>query len=779
MASNILRGTLVHSYRRYNIRAFLNHEFQDFWNPIFVKYISTKSNEQSFTVSYLINSCGLSPESALTASKKLQLETPEKADLVLTFFKNSGFSEAQISDLIRRYPLLLLSNPERNLRPKLEFFHSKGFLSSDLASVLSRCPTILRRSLNNHIIPSVAYLCNLLQSTEKVTALTKWYPSILTCDLQILVVPKINVLRDMGVPETHIVRLFYKWPMLFTCYSHRFNESVNLLKKMGMNPLTSLFVKAIVVMSVMPKAKWDKKVDFYKRLGWSKEEILAAFQKNPWCMMTSEDKIMAVMDVFVNKMGWTPSAIAERPQLFSLSVAKRIIPRAAVVQFLSTRGLLKNNLISLSPYIISDEAFLHKYMNCYDEAPQLKKLYKEKLDHSKMTKHSIIFAIMASNILRGTLVHGYRRYTIRAFLNHEFQDFWNPIFVKCISTKSNEQSFTVSYLINSCGLSPESALTASKKLQLETPEKADLALTFFKNSGFSETQISNLIRRCPLLLLSNPERNLRPKLQFFHSKGFSTTDLATVLSQCPHILGRSLNKRIIPSFTYLCNLLQSTEKVIAVTKRFHSILTWDLQVFVATKVNVLRGIGVPETLIVRLLYKWPIVFTYYSGRFDETVDLLRKMGMNPSKSQFVVAIVVMSIMPKAKWDKKVDFYKRLGWSKEEVFAAFQKNPWCMMTSEDKIMAVMDIFVNKMGWTLSAIAERPHLFSYSLEKRIIPRAAVVQFLSSKGLLKNGSISLSPYTISDEAFLHKYMNCYDEAPQLKKLYKEKLDRTMMTK
>ncbi|WRX21675.1 hypothetical protein QQP08_014162 [Theobroma cacao] len=41
----------------------------------------------------------------------------------------------------------------------------------------------------------------------------------------------------------------------------------------------------------MTKATWDKKVDLFKKLGWSEEEICKAFHLQPICMKTSEDKI--------------------------------------------------------------------------------------------------------------------------------------------------------------------------------------------------------------------------------------------------------------------------------------------------------------------------------------------------------------------------------------------------------------------------------------------------------------------------------------------------------
>ncbi|XP_031274338.1 transcription termination factor MTERF2, chloroplastic-like [Pistacia vera] len=322
-------------------------------------------------------------------------------------------------------------------------------------------------------------------------------------------------------------------------------------------------------------------------------------------------------------------------------------------------------------------------------------------------------------------------------------------------------------------MSSESALKASKKVQFVTPEKPDLLVNVLKSSGFSETQISDLIRKRPNLLLCNPEKTLLPKLEFFHSKGVSSLVLAKLLCRDPSILQTSLNKKLIPSFHYLSNLLQSSEKAITAVKRSPSIICHDLQKLIAPKVGYLRDNGVPESNIFRLLSNWTCIFINDFSRFKETVDLVKKMGINPARSQFVIAIHIMMAISKSLWDKKIDVYKRWGWSEEEILTAFRKNPWCMTTSVDKIMGVMDHFVNKMGWEPSVILKQSNLLSLSLEKRIVPRGSVLQYLSSKGLLKNNFLSATPYTIREETFLQKFVNCYDEAPQLKKLYKEKLD------
>lgn len=90
------------------------------------------------------------------------------------------------------------------------------------------------------------------------------------------------------------------------------------------------------------------------------------------------------------------------------------------------------------------------------------------------------------------------------------------------------------------------------------------------------------------------------------------------------------------------------------------------------------------------------------------------------------------------------------------------------------MAVMDFYVNTMGWESSRIARRPKFVSLSLEKRIVPRCSVVQVLLSKGLIDKKHLGLATLLESTESsFLEKFVIRYNEqAPELLKLYQDKI-------
>ncbi|KAK9111388.1 hypothetical protein Scep_018907 [Stephania cephalantha] len=230
-------------------------------------------------------------------------------------------------------------------------------------------------------------------------------------------------------------------------------------------------------------------------------------------------------------------------------------------------------------------------------------------------------------------------------------------------------SFTVSYLVNSCGLSPESALSASKKVVFKSPSKPDLVLHFLRNHGFSNTQIANLATKRPSLLLAKPELTLLPKLKFLKEVGFSDGEIADFLSKDPTFLCRSLERKIKPSYDYLKSLLGTNGKVAAAIKSSRSswILQFDLERIIGYKVEILRKHGVPEDNIVKLVTAKTRSLGNNNDRFEELVRNVKKIGIDPSSTQFVKAIYIFSGMNKKTMDSSYGYLGVMGGVKMKLF----------------------------------------------------------------------------------------------------------------
>ncbi|KAM1027108.1 hypothetical protein ACFX2A_040913 [Malus domestica] len=344
-----------------------------------------------------------------------------------------------------------------------------------------------------------------------------------------------------------------------------------------------------------------------------------------------------------------------------------------------------------------------------------------------------------------------------------------------ISEDEQNLNLTANYLINSCGLTPKGAISASKWIELQSPERADSVLTFFRSHGFSATQISKILRSCPQLLNSHPDKTLLPKLEFFSSFIVSGQDLAKTLAYSPTIWATSLEKRILPTYHFLRSLL-SAEKVVSVLKRGSWIFVEGHSKKVAPNIRILRQFGMPDSHISLLLAYYPGVLMLKPQKFGELVDEVRQIGFKLEKATFVKALSALCGKTKLKYNRSREVYRKWGWSDDDFLSAFTKDPQCILHAEKKIMQVMDLLVNKMGWPSTTIVKYPVVLCYSLDKRIIPRCSVVKVLLLKGLIKEiGSVSLSTmFSPTEKCFWERFVDRYiDEVPALLSVYQGRVE------
>jgi mTERF domain-containing protein len=336
----------------------------------------------SLAVSYLINSCGLSKKSAILASqrKRVLFQSPERPDSVLNLFKETGFSNAQISKIVRKHPLILLSHPEKTLLPKIELLRSIGVSSSDLITIFSLNPFLFKSSIKKYLIPCYDFLKSVLLVDEKVMTTFKRAPRAFLCDVPKFIAPNISLLRQLGAPPSTISLLVTNYPSAAFTKHAKFAEVVHQVMEMGFDPTKTVFVLAIQVLVKMSKPKLESRLELYKRWGWSKDMALEAFKRFPNCMLSSEEKITKTMDFLVNKIGSPSKHIVTNATVIKLSLEKRIIPRWSVVQILLAKGLVKNNLALGTFLKPTERKFLeHFVIRFQDDVPELLNVYQCKM----------------------------------------------------------------------------------------------------------------------------------------------------------------------------------------------------------------------------------------------------------------------------------------------------------------------------------------------------------------------------------------------------------------
>lgn len=169
---------------------------------------------------------------------------------------------------------------------------------------------------------------------------------------------------------------------------------------------------------------------------------------------------------------------------------------------------------------------------------------------------------------------------------------------------------------------------------------------------------------------------------------------------------------------------------------------------------------------------WPSVIC--SSNLSDTVRELKDLGFDSSTNAFAVALLAKRTVNKTKWGEKVEAFKKWGWSEEDVLAAFQRKPYCMLTSLQKIDAVLSFWVDEYGGHPLELVKTPVMFQLSLQKRMLPRAAVLRFLVKKGLRKKGASMVTPFLMTEQVFLDKFVLCFENhSLRLLKIYEESLN------
>ncbi|KAJ9685260.1 hypothetical protein PVL29_017334 [Vitis rotundifolia] len=330
------------------------------------------------------------------------------------------------------------------------------------------------------------------------------------------------------------------------------------------------------------------------------------------------------------------------------------------------------------------------------------------------------------------------------------------LYTSSLSSSSStllSPSYTAQFLVKSCGLLLDSAISISQKLNLDENkrQKHESVLEFLKSHGFSDTHIAKLVSKCPPILQARVDM-LKLKIEYLHDSGFVGPVLHELIVSNPAILRRSLDKQIKPSFDFLKEFLETNEKIAAAIKRESWLLTFDLKRILKPNTFLLINEGVPHSRMSKLITLQPRVIMQHVDRMVYATERARSLRIKPTDPIYVTAIT------------------KFGFTEVEILKAIKRQPHFMACSEEKIKSLMNFYTNTMKLKPSAIATYPRLLLYSFDARIRPRFNVLNILASKKLLKKHKKIAWLLTQSEASFLTNYVIKYvDQVPDLMELYR----------
>ncbi|XWS74616.1 hypothetical protein CRYUN_Cryun01aG0013900 [Craigia yunnanensis] len=328
-------------------------------------------------------------ESALSLSKRLRI--PENSfpnsESVLNCLKSYGFENTQVAKLVQKRPEILHCRVNTNLKPKLEYLIQKGFTGKLLPELVVSNPVIVFLSLNSRIKPSFEFLSPFLNGEELLVAIKRSFSWLLTLNPNAILQPNVDLLISEGIAASRIWKLLMSQPRVILQSHDRMVYAVKTVKEIVFEPKEPRFILALRVICSMSKSNWKKKVEAFMSLGWSEDEVLNTFRKDPLCLSCSEKKLRYLMVFFVNTMKLDTKTIIGYPKLLLYSVDKRIIPRYKVLKVLESMNLIKEDKKIVWVITLSEKKFLEDYITKHrDKVPGLLDMYQRAVKQRKTTK---------------------------------------------------------------------------------------------------------------------------------------------------------------------------------------------------------------------------------------------------------------------------------------------------------------------------------------------------------------------------------------------------------
>ncbi|CAL9102779.1 unnamed protein product [Musa textilis] len=319
----------------------------------------SSDHKSNFTVVDPLQSCEPSSEKpAKTAKCRTRDTKSSSSSLNIEFFKQSGWSDAQVMKLMQRQPRFLSAEVETVLKPRLRSLQDMGFSDTEIVQLVSSCPSVL---LLRDIRPRINFWRSLVGSNERLIIACRRNMFLLTC-LARKIEPNISLLRECGIGEQCIARMAFAQPRVFCQIEKGIKEAIEYVEELGVSRGCKMFPNALLTIAGQSRSRIDGTFATLMSFGWSQPDTIAAFRRVPsiWCL--SRKNLSDKMTFLTKEAGCELTYIIGHPVLLTYSLEKRLRPRYEVMNFLDQNKLLEGGHHQPSYIMLSEKRFRKRFL---------------------------------------------------------------------------------------------------------------------------------------------------------------------------------------------------------------------------------------------------------------------------------------------------------------------------------------------------------------------------------------------------------------------------------
>jgi mTERF domain-containing protein, mitochondrial len=313
------------------------------------------------------------------------------------------------------------------------------------------------------------------------------------------------------------------------------------------------------------------------------------------------------------------------------------------------------------------------------------------------------------------------------------------------------------YLVANCGLTPAQALKASKKIShLNSPSRPDAVLAFLAGLGLSRAEVATVVSSDPHFLCADVEKTLVPRVVELTDIGLSRAEMARLVltSQIPFRTA-SLRRNL----DFWLSFFGSFDELLQILKVNKGLLGIDLEKVAKPNVELLQQCGislsdVPHRFMSRMVGR-------STNHLQEALARVYEFGIEQSSWAFIHAFAKFAFLSREKLNKNIQVFEKFGWSRVDISSAVRRAPDILCLTEERVKRGLEFLTGDVMLEVPYIAQRPKLMLCSLERRLVPRHCLINFLKARELMM---IQLSFYSITlmgEEKFLKKFVHPYEKS------------------
>uniref|UniRef100_A0A0D9WNI1 Uncharacterized protein n=1 Tax=Leersia perrieri TaxID=77586 RepID=A0A0D9WNI1_9ORYZ len=154
------------------------------------------------------------------------------------------------------------------------------------------------------------------------------------------------------------------------------------------------------------------------------------------------------------------------------------------------------------------------------------------------------------------------------------------------------------------------------------------------------------------------------------------------------------------------------------------------------------------------------LFTLYPEYLRDAAVRAEELGLDPNSRMFRRGLAVVASIKKETVASKIRLLEELGFSQDDTLSIIRKSPNLLALTEGKIRQAMELFKREIGLEERYIAQRPVLFLYGLERRLLPRYCLLNVLRAKGLMVKKSDYYNTASMAERKFVQRFVDPYKD-------------------